>query len=358
MATAEDDLDKEDIALLSLLCIDNFIDSSSYSSDETSGDSLLLTVSTIDHCEKCPYVMALFLRIVDHLAGKVQRREYKGGRPQLTLEKQILIALWYFANTECYRSIASRFDVNDSTVMKSVDGIVSAMVKDKNKLIRWPKAEQLRRNENGFRAFQGMPGVVGAIDGTHIAIPGPNQHHENNINRKGFHSTVAQVVCDHEMKFMSVNTGWPGSVHDARVFRNSKIGKRIINKTILPDEFHLVGDAAYPLSQNLMTPFKDFGTLTREQQRYNFVQSSTLMVVEGSIGQLKGRFRKLKMLDCTLPKSTDSVTFCCILHNICITEGDILNDEEIIMDDHVNNGPGLQGIVESGNQKENVVQNL
>ncbi|CAC5371681.1 unnamed protein product [Mytilus coruscus] len=237
MATAEDDLDKEDITLLSLLCIDNFIDSSSSSSDETSGDS--------------------------------------------------------------------------------------------------------------------MPGVVGAIDGTHIAIPGPNQHHENYINRKGFHSIVAQVVCDHEMTFMSVNTGWPGSVHDARVFRNSKIGKRIINKTILPDEFHLVGDAAYPLSQNLMTPFKDFGTLTREQQRYSFVQSSTRMVVERSIGQLKGRFRKLKMLDCALPKSTDSVTFCCILHNICITEGDILNDEEIIMDDHVNNGPGLQGIVESGNQKRN-----
>ncbi|XP_076075806.1 uncharacterized protein LOC143046535 [Mytilus galloprovincialis] len=128
-----------------------------------------------------------FHRIVDHLAEKVERREYKGGRPQLTLEKQILIALWYFANTECYRSIASRFDVS-------------------------------------------MPGVVGAIDGTHIAIPGPNQHHENYINRKGFHSIVAQVECDHEMKFMSVNTGWPGSVHDARVFRNSKIGKRIIDK--------------------------------------------------------------------------------------------------------------------------------
>lgn len=83
------------------------------------------------------------------------------------------------------------------------------------------------------------------------------------------------------------------------------------------------------------------------------------MVVERSIGQLKGRFRKLKMLDCTLPKSTDSVTFCCILHNICITEGDILNDEEAVVDDNVSNGHGPQGIVESGNQKRNnLVKNL
>jgi hypothetical protein len=59
--------------------------------------------------------------------------------------------------------------------------------------------------------FIGMPGVVGAIDGTHIAIPGPTQHQENYINRKGFHSIVAQVVCDHEMRFISVSAGWPGS---------------------------------------------------------------------------------------------------------------------------------------------------
>ncbi|CAG2186264.1 unnamed protein product [Mytilus edulis] len=89
-----------------------------------------------------------FHRIVGHLAGKVDRREYKGGRPQLTLEKQILIALWYYANTECYMSTAGRFVVSD-------------------------------------------------------------------INRKGLHSIVAQVVCDHEMNCISVNTGWPGSVHDA-----------------------------------------------------------------------------------------------------------------------------------------------
>ena len=145
-----------------------------------------------------------------------------------------------------------------------------------------------------------MPGVVGAIDGTHIPIPSPANHHENYVNRKGFHSIIAQVVCDSDMKFTSVNVGWPGSVHDARIFRNSKIGKKIINGTLLGDEHHLIGDAAYPLSKHLLTPYKDFGNLTRQQQRYNYIQSSTRIVVERSIGQLKGRFRKLKMLDCSL----------------------------------------------------------
>ncbi|VDH94909.1 Hypothetical predicted protein [Mytilus galloprovincialis] len=129
--TTEDDLHIENIALLSLLCVDNFIDSSSSSSDETSRDSadeaiILLKTATEIIERAIPKIGSFvhivlsydiqefrrnfrlsrgtctFHRIVDHLAGKVERREYKGGRPQLTLETQILIALWYFANTECY----------------------------------------------------------------------------------------------------------------------------------------------------------------------------------------------------------------------------------------------------------------
>ena len=78
--------------------------------------------------------MGTFDRIVDHLTEKVQRRQYRGGRPQVPLVKKVMIALWYFANTECYRSITSSFDASDSTVINSVDEIVSIMVEDKNKL--------------------------------------------------------------------------------------------------------------------------------------------------------------------------------------------------------------------------------
>ena len=70
----------------------------------------------------------------------------------------------------------------------------------------------------------------------------------SDINRKGLHSIVAQVVCDHEMNSISVNTGWPGSVHDARVLRNSKMWKRIINRTILPEPegFHFGWGCSIP----------------------------------------------------------------------------------------------------------------
>lgn len=85
----------------------------------------------------------------------MRRRIYKGGREQISLERQVLITIWYFANTECYRSIASRFGVCESTVMKSVDDVVFAFLQDEKRFISWPKREQLGITEAGFRAFQG-----------------------------------------------------------------------------------------------------------------------------------------------------------------------------------------------------------
>lgn len=67
----------------------------------------------------------------------------------------------------------------------------------------------------------------------------------------------------------------------------------------MPENYHLLGDSAYPLSINLMTPFKDNGHLTRDQITYNYKLSSTRSIVERSFGLLKGRFRRLKYLDCT-----------------------------------------------------------
>ncbi|TGZ56626.1 hypothetical protein DBV15_10989 [Temnothorax longispinosus] len=65
-------------------------------------------------------------------------------------------------------------------------------------------------------------------------------------------------------------------MHNARVFKNSPIYQRIINERnplLLPEE-HIIGDSAYPLMMNLMTPFRDTGHLSVAQSRYNTKLSS------------------------------------------------------------------------------------
>ena len=57
--------------------------------------------------------------------------------------------------------------------------------------------------------------------------------------------------------------GWPGSVHDARVYHTSPIAQKLPN-TVPPDK-HLVSDNAYPLKMHLMIPYK--GVVNDGQQR-------------------------------------------------------------------------------------------
>ena len=55
----------------------------------------------------------------------------------------------------------------------------------------------------------------------------------------------------------------PVCMHDARVFRYSPLYQHVTNAKVLliQDNQHLIGDTAYPLMRNLMTPFKDNGHL-------------------------------------------------------------------------------------------------
>jgi hypothetical protein len=50
---------------------------------------------------------------------------------------------------------------------------------------------------NVFYWIAGFPGVMGAIDCTHVRIQGPSEYENNYINKKGFPSINVQAVCDH-----------------------------------------------------------------------------------------------------------------------------------------------------------------
>ena len=56
-----------------------------------------------------------------------------------------------------------------------------------------------------------------------------------------------QLVCDDNMVFRDVLVGWPGSVHDSRILRNSSLSATAANK--FPGDSHLLGDGGYPLKR-------------------------------------------------------------------------------------------------------------
>ena len=112
----------------------------------------------------------------------------------------------------------------------------SIIIRHKYDFIRFPDdpldaAQAMRRVES----IAGFPNVVGAIDGSHITIKAPQVNREDYFNGKQNYSINLQGVVDAADKFIDVSTGWPGSIHDARISRLSTLYLRAGNNLILTE---------------------------------------------------------------------------------------------------------------------------
>ncbi|KAJ8926223.1 hypothetical protein NQ314_021411 [Rhamnusium bicolor] len=78
-----------------------------------------------------------------------------------------------------------------------------------------------------------MPGVIGCIDCTHLAIFPHIQdslHPEHlYVNRKQYHSINVQLICDSNLKILNVNARYPGSTHDSFIWANSNVQGELRN---------------------------------------------------------------------------------------------------------------------------------
>lgn len=54
--------------------------------------------------------------------------------------------------------------------------------------IKWPDRQEAINTIETIENQHGFPGVIGAVDGTHIKITAPKHNNESYVNRKGFHS--------------------------------------------------------------------------------------------------------------------------------------------------------------------------
>lgn len=274
------------------------------------------------------------------------------------LRKRVAIAIWKLATGGEYRTVSHLFGVGISTVCNCVQDFCDAVIRVLlPQHIKFPDPAKFVEMAKFFESRWRVPQCVGAIDGSHIPIIAPEEYPGDYFNRKGWHSVVLQAVVNGKGQFWDICVGFPGSVHDARVLKQSYVWERLSDGDLLGQNkvnicgcdvgHYLIGDPAYPLQNWLMKPFSDTGRLSVEQQKYNYRISSARSVVEMSFGRLKGRWRCLmKRNDCKLDLTKKMVLACCVLHNICEEHGD--NFSEHLRAMHVNLQPPLQAVPEHG----------
>ncbi|CAM4538526.1 unnamed protein product [Lepidochelys olivacea] len=268
-----------------------------------------------------------FMELCDLLSPALRRKNTKM-RAALIVEKQVAIALWKLATPDSYRSVGNQFGVGKSTVGAAVMQVANAI---KDLLIsRVVTLGNVQVIVDGFAAM-GFPNCGGTIDGTHIPILAPEHQAGEYINHKGYFSIVLQALVDHKGRFTNINVGWPGKVHDARIFRNSGLFQKLQEGTLFPDQkittgdvempIVILGDPAFPLMSWLMKPYT--GSLDSSQELFNYRLSKCRMVVECAFGRLKARWCSLlTRLDVCETNIPIVITACCALHNIYESKGE------------------------------------
>lgn len=263
------------------------------------------------------------------------------GREKVYPEKAFLLSVWYLANQNSFREVADRFGLSYSATHNCLKRTLEFLISLTPNTIKWPMEEAREEIKEAFSKNNG-PKAMGAIDGTHFEILKPSENQDSYINRKGYHSILLQGVVDHKKRFIDVFAGEPGSLHDARLLRKSRLYSKIMeDPTFIGNDF-LLGDSAYPNLSWLVTPFKDHGLLTQTQKMFNYRLSSKRVIIENAFGLLKGRFRRLKSFEnLSLHLCSKLILSACVLHNICINdvENNLIIDENDLnqpQDEHFN----------------------
>ena len=245
---------------------------------------------------------------------------------------EVLVFVFWLASATSYRVVSRAFDIPRSTVYDIIHRVTDKVIKLKNQIISFPPRDELHNIGAGFERLAGsaaLAKVVGSIDGCHIRIKPKSADAQCYFNRKLFHSIQLQAVCDHQCKFLDIFVGYPGSVHDSRVLKNSPL---FVNSLYPPEGYCILGDGGYPcLSQpiTLITPYRE-PVRNAVEARFNRHHAKARSVIERAFGIMKTRWRSIffKALEVHPAFAVKVITCCAILHNLCLRDGDIVEPVE------------------------------
>ncbi|XP_077772708.1 uncharacterized protein LOC114607153 isoform X7 [Podarcis muralis] len=271
------------------------------------------------------------LELVERLRPVLQRED-TNMRAAIPVDKRVALTLWKLATSDSYRSVANQFGVGVSTasviVMEVCEAIHDVLLQH---VVHLGDAQAVME---GFEQL-GFPNCIGAVDETHIPILCSPHGASAYINGKGLVSMVLQALVDSAGRFMDVYAGWSGGLQDSGLPWGSPLFERMEKGTFGPQTTTeiegvavgpvLLGGPACPLRPWLMKPYPEAPEGPR--QRFNLLLGKCRMAVSYAFERLKGRWRcLLKRLDVAEKNVPLVIVACCILHNICESRNEAMQE--------------------------------
>lgn len=168
---------------------------------------------------------------------------------------RFLAVLNFFGNGSYQKPTANNFLFcqGQSTMSKSLHIVLVELLKLKSNYIKFPRTTaEVAKAKMDFMTKFHMPGVICAVDGTHVAIIQPPERENGCLyyNRKHFYSVNALAACTADQQFVYVDAQYPGSVHDSAIWNMCRLKEFVVDD----GSTFVLGDAGFPSANILLTP--------------------------------------------------------------------------------------------------------
>jgi hypothetical protein len=265
-------------------------------------------------------------------------------RKQAKPEYQLLVLLKYLGaqgNAATNKSLGRHFGIGDGTVELYRKRALEAISSLEDRVVYWPEEAKRKEMSRRIEAIYHIPDCVGIVDCTLLPLETkPSLYGEDYRCRNSDDDQFALnvlMVSDDLGRVLYFIAGWPGPVHDNRIWRNCKMNLHA-NKFFRPKEY-LLGDAAFIPGAHMIPAFtrpQSNDNMPPEESKFNKLLAEPLVKSKHCIGLLKGRFPWLKNIRIiihekkNLKEINKYIRAAVILHNLLI---DTAYEEEWIDED-------------------------
>ncbi|KAL8509589.1 hypothetical protein ACS0TY_016713 [Phlomoides rotata] len=168
----------------------------------------------------------------------------------VSVEEKVAIFLSILSHHTKNRFVKFQFKRSGQTVSKHFNHVLNCILRMHCNFLVQAQPIDEDSSDARWGPFQGC---LSALDGTYIDVHIPTTDKGRYRNRKGQVTVNVLGVCDINMLFVYVLTGWEGSAADSCVLRDA------IHRTIglhVPRGNYYLCDNGYPNCEGFLTPYK------------------------------------------------------------------------------------------------------
>lgn len=255
----------------------------------------------------------------------------KGKKPQRDVAYQLMTWLKYAGTEGSGASNANQrgtFRIGYGTADVYRRRVTVALCSLTPQYYYWPDLQERQKIAKEILEGYGFPNCIGIADGSlhPLAFEPETQDAPDYSGRKFAYSMSTLYVCDNKRRIRHYLAGYPGSAHDNRIYKESRIF--IQSEAYFEAKEYIIGDSAFQNNPHMVSAFKKpkGEDIPRDQEQFNHKLSQLRILSEHCIGILKGRFPWLKSIRFKIKEDPATIVNILSMQQATVTLHNILID--------------------------------